>query len=153
MLDNPQPRESRAREIAPDAPNATVIDVLVAKTGTGSHPNEITCSITGKPGSEHYVTGNKISLPSFAGPFEIKFQLAGDLDWQDHDAFNTQKGNCPPRGTHCKDQIWLQPPNGKELSILNLNGGQKCKVHYRMNFADGTYCDPIMDNGGNSIEA
>lgn len=150
--DDAKAKASRTKEIAPGSSNATNIEVWVKKTGDGKKPNEIICSITPKAGSEHYVSNDTITLPSFTGPFQITFDVVEPLEWQDHDPFNTEKGNCPARGGTCKDQIWLQPADGSELSVLNLNSGQKCKVHYRMNFADGTWCDPVMDNGGNSFD-
>lgn len=149
MLDDPKTK-GRSREINQGDPNAGLIQVWVTKTGTGPQQNEIQCSVTPKPGSEHYVNGNRIGLPSYGGPFAVEFELKSPLDWQATDPFDTQKGTCPQRGTNCNDQIWLQPPNGRKLTILNLNGGSRCEVHYRMNFADGSWCDPIMDNGGNS---
>ena len=150
MLDVPKADEGRSRHFARGGPNAGVIEVLVTKTGDGQKPNEILCSITPKRGSEHYVNNNTITLPGYGGPFEVIFDLVEPLEWQESDPFDSQKGTCPPRGGSCTDQIWLQPPNGSSLSVLNLNGGSPCEVHYRMNFADGTWCDPIMDNGGNS---
>lgn len=142
--------KGRSRQINPGDPNAGLIKVWVEKTGAGPEPNEILCSITPKPGSEHYVSHDKIELPSYGGPFAIEFELRPPLDWQAADPFDTHKGSCPPRGDNCNDQIWQQSPSGKNLTILNLNGGSKCEIHYRMNFSDGSWCDPIIDNGGNS---
>ena len=150
MLDDPKSNEGRDRHIAQGSPNAGLIEVWVEMLGPGPGTNEVLCSITPKPGSVHHVSKNKISLPSYGGPFQIKFELKSPLDWETSDPFDTQEGTCPERGSHCNDQIWMQSPNGKTLSILNLNGGSRSEIHYRMNFANGTWCDPIMDNGGNS---
>lgn len=150
MLDDPKSNEGQSRQINPGDSNASLIEVWVTKESAGSKPNEIICSITPKPGSEHYVADDEINLPSYGGPFQVTFELKPPLNWQASDPFDTQKGTCPARGGNCSDQIWQQPPNGKTLSILNLNGGSRCDVHYRMNFDDGTWCDPVMNNGGNS---
>jgi hypothetical protein len=125
------------------------IKIKVKKKGVVSG-KEIECDILpDDPGSNGYVTGNKIKLPKDDGPFRIQFKLDG-LEWDEDNPFNTSRNGCPPAGGKTNDdaQIFLQPATQNSLTILNLNDGDECQIHYRMNFADGTYCDPIMDNGG-----
>jgi hypothetical protein len=129
--------------------NATAVKVHVRKTGENGH--QIQCEILPDPGSEGYVSNNEINLTPNGGPFRIQFRLEDPLDWDTAEPINTSQAGCPGKHTNDDQQIFLQSPNGKFLTILNLNGGDPCTIHYRMNFADGTYCDPIMNNGGTSI--
>lgn len=131
-------------------PTAKLIKVKVTKTGGSG--NNVDCTIEpDDPGSGPYVSGNKIGLPNNNGPFRIQFRLT-NVDWDPNNPFTTRVNNCPSPGakTNYDEQIFLQSPNGKSLTILNLNGLDPCEIHYRMNFSDGTSCDPIMDNGGNT---
>jgi len=97
------------------------------------------------------VKDNKITLDAKAGPFIIEFKLTGNLDWAEKNPFLVKKGECPGEGEFEREQIWIQPPDGKKLTVLDLNSGKGCELHYRMNFADGTSCDPIIENGGGGI--
>jgi hypothetical protein len=128
------------------------LKVLVKPTGA-IHGHEIECELEpGDNASRPYVTKDTIRLTKDEGPFRVQF-LLDDLEWDEDNPFNTTRAaGCPPAGAKTNDdeQIFLQPANGKSLTVLNLNDGDACKIRFRMNFADGTYCDPIMDNGGRS---
>jgi hypothetical protein len=129
--------------------NASPIKVHVHKVSqTGQ---KVECQILPDAGYEHYVSNNEINLTENGGPFRIEFRLEDPLEWDGADPMNTSQAGCPGKHTNDDQQIFLQSPNGKFLTILNLNGGDPCTIHYRMNFLDGSYCDPIMNNGGTSI--
>ena len=128
------------------------IKVIVTPTG-GGHGNQIDCDLTpGDHASAPYVpTTDKISLPQNDGPFRIEFELAGNLEWDEDNPFNTSRAaGCPlaSKKTNDNEQIFLQPADKSTLTVLNLNDGNAAKIQFRMNFSDGTYCDPILENGG-----
>jgi len=126
------------------------IKVLVTPNG-GSNGKQIDCDLApGDNASRPYVTKDKVTLTKDEGPFRIEFELDG-LYWDEDNPFNTSRAaGCPPgnKKTNDNEQIFLQPANGRSLVVLNLNDGDACRIQFRMNFADGTYCDPILENGG-----
>jgi hypothetical protein len=129
-------------------PNANVIKVRVEKRSENG--KEYECDILPDDHqSGPYVSNNVITLPNKGGPFRIKYRLV-NLDWNTADPFWSKKSGCPNGKGNDEEQIFLQPPNGREMAILDLNEGDKCQIHYRMNFQGGYFCDPIVDNGGNN---
>lgn len=152
MAKDPQPAHGFDKGV--NAPHqkedrTTMIKALVREVDrTG---DEIICEILPDGGSSAtYVRNNLITLPAGEGPFRIRFRLEG-LAWDPDHPIATAKGKCPAgKKANENEQIFFQLPNDRDLTIINLNAGDACQVHYRMNFDDGTYCDPIMDNGGNS---
>jgi hypothetical protein len=146
----PMSEQGLMHSAAAGKPTAKAIKVKVTKTGGSG--NNIDCTIEpADPGSGPYVSGNRIGLPKNDGPFRIEFTLT-NLEWDPDNPFTTRANNCPPVGAKANydEQIFLQSPKDKSLTIVNLNAFDPCEVHYRMNFSDGTSCDPIMDNGGNT---
>lgn len=128
------------------------IKVVVTPNGT-VHGNQIDCDLSpGDHASRPYVpTTDSIRLPQNDGPFRIEFELAGGLEWDPDNPFNTSRAAGCPAGskrTNDNEQIFLQPADPSTLTILNLNDGDAARIQFRMNFANGTYCDPIMENGG-----
>lgn len=95
---------------------------------------------------------DKIVLDPGEGPFCIELKLDGSLDWDQAEPLWIQEGACPGSNQIASQQIWLdRKPNGKTITLLNMNVGNPCELHYRMNFSEGYYCDPIMQNGGGNI--
>ena len=134
---------------SPGGPNAGLIKVAVKKKPGSPGTGEIQCTIKPESGSNPYVADNVINLPENGGAFRIQFRLEG-LDWNHNEPFYSSQAGCPDHKTNDDTQIFLQAPNGKFLTILNLNGGAACQIHYRMNFTGGIWCDPILNNGGNT---
>ena len=96
--------------------------------------------------------GGKIELDAGEGPFCIEFKLSGNLDWKAGDPVWTDERQCPASGQTASQQIWVdRNPDKKSLTLLNMNVGASCDIHYRLNFTDGYYYDPIMSNGGGNI--
>ena len=128
------------------------IKVKVTPSGTIPPTGEVPCDVTaiGNPGGGS-VQNNKIKLDPTEGPFCIQFDLDNRLDW-DADPIWIKKNNCPNNASSEPDQIWVDntPDNGV-LTIMNMNVGGPCELHYRLNFTGGRYCDPIMENGGGNI--
>jgi hypothetical protein len=130
---------------APGGPKT--IAVVVKEVSRSGH--NVTCSIQPDNGaSAPYVSNDTITLPEREGPFRIRFRLDG-LDWDSAEPMATRRGGCPQgKKGNDNEQIFLQPPVKREMTIVNLNAGEPCTIHYRMNFTNDDYCDPIMINRG-----
>ena len=128
------------------------IGVKVTPTGAIPPTGDVPCNITaiGAPGGGS-VQNNKIKLDATEGPFCIQFELDKALDW-DTDPIWIKKNKCPKSAGGEPDQIWVDPtPEDGVLTIMNMNVGNACELHYRLNFTAGRFCDPIMENGGGNI--
>lgn len=126
------------------------IKVKVKPSGTIPPTGEVPCDIKDAGSSGGRVEGNKIKLDDGEGPFCIQFVLDNDLEWATNgDPIWIQKDACPQDACSVPDQIWVDktPKNGI-LTIMNMNVGDRCELHYRLNFTDGRFCDPIIENGG-----
>jgi hypothetical protein len=126
---------------------------VIVTPKAGGNANQIDCDLTpGDHASAPYVPDtDTIKLPVNEGPFRIQFELAGGLEWNEDNPFNTSRAaGCPPGNKKANDdeQIFRQPADKTTLTVLNLNDGNPIRIQFRMNFANGTYCDPIMDNSG-----
>jgi len=128
------------------------ISVNVTPKGAIPPTGDVPCDITakGNPGGGS-VHNNKIKLDDTEGPFCIQFHLDNKLDW-DADPIWIKKNVCPNNASSEPDQIWVdKTPQGQVLTIMNMNVGSPCELHYRLNFTGGLSCDPIMENGGGNI--
>lgn len=120
--------------------------------GTGQD-TEIECDLRPLGNANHgrLKSNGDIELDQGHGPFCIQLTLKG-LEWQDKDPLWVRQGQCPDSAQVASQQIWLdRKPNGKTMILLNMNVGEACDLHYRMNFKGDYYCDPIMKNGGGNI--
>lgn len=124
------------------------IKVKVTPRGAVPPTGEVLCDIDPISVGGGKVQNNKISLDAREGPFCIQFKLDNSLDWSS-DPIWVQLDDCPDTSCSEPDQIWVEKtPKNKILTILNMNVGNPCELHYRLNFTGGRFCDPIMDNGG-----
>lgn len=125
------------------------IKVKVTPRGAIPPTGEVACDIDPNgPVGGGKVQNNKISLDAGEGPFCIQFKLDNSLDW-DADPIWVQLNTCPTGQCSEPDQVWVdKTPENRVLTIMNMNVGGACELHYRLNFTGGRFCDPIMDNGG-----
>jgi hypothetical protein len=139
----PKQLESLVIEVRPPTP-------LPPKQGAQT---QIDCQLLeiSTSGKGHLKSG-KIELEQGEGPFCIQLKLAGALDWDTRDPLWIEEGQCPGSSKVASQQIWVdRTANKKAVTLLNMNVGSPCELHYRMNFSDGYFCDPIMSNGGGNI--
>jgi hypothetical protein len=117
-------------------------------TRTGGHGANVQCDISGDP---KYVASNAIFLPTNEGDFEISFKLdpASGLSW-DGRAFCADVGKCPHGPAqdpgHPKGQFTASAPAGETLTVHAAGQGKRSVAHYRLDFAGGDSCDPIIIN-------
>ena len=127
------------------------IKVRVTPRGAIPPTGEVVCDITlvGNAGGGH-VANNTITLDPDEGPFALQFDLDHRLDWAAQgDLIWLQENECPEDACPVPSTIWLsQTQNNHVLTIMNMNVGAACDLHYRLNFTDGRYCDPVIENGG-----
>ena len=112
---------------------------------------EVACDITVVGNSSGgKVENNKITLDRGEGPFCLQFDLDHSLEWAtDVDPIWLQKDSCPDNACSVPDQIWVdKTPRKGVLTIMDMNVGDGCELHYRLNFTEGRYCDPVIENGG-----
>jgi hypothetical protein len=132
------------------------IKVKVMPSGTIPQTGEVACNLTvlGNTGGGK-VTGNNIELDHAKGPFALQFDLDRSLDWATSgDLIWLLEGSCPMDVCPVPNQIWIDnTPRNRVLTIMDMNTGPKCELHYRLNFTDGRYCDPVIENGGGNIFA
>lgn len=116
------------------------IDVSVKPTGVAVNGNEVECDLKGAE-----VTDDAIFLPQ-SGDYDINFKLdaAGAASWDTNDPFCAKNGKCPPPKAAAHGQVTLKSVSAKTLTVTAKAPGQRNVVHYRLNFADGTTCDPII---------
>jgi len=132
-------------------------EISIEVTPVGPQPNPppsvdtpIECTLQQKGSSNGgKLEGNRIVLQQFAGPFCIRLKLKGWLQWRANDPLWVAKDNCPKIAGVDHDQIWLDKnPKNDTIVLLDMNFGDACTLHYRMNFEGNVHCDPIMENGG-----
>ena len=72
-----------------------------------------------------------------------------------HDAIFIQPGS-KPQGKVYKDAGQLGPPklskNKTVLVLKDKNKGQPMEFHYALNFSDGSKIDPVIKNGGGTVQ-
>ena len=126
------------------------IKVNVTPRGSIPPAGEVPCDITLQGGSGGKVDRNKIELDAGEGPFCIQFDLDRSLQWDTTgEPIWIWRDECPKWECHDRSQIWVdKPPKNGVLTIMNMNVGAPCELHYRLNFAGDRYCDPIIENGG-----
>jgi len=131
------------------------IKVKVTPSGPALPTGEIPCDIraVGNP-SGGKVNNNRIELDRGEGPFCLQFDLDHSLNWtSEGDPIWVRQNECPMNASYVPDQIWIDktPKNGV-LTIMDMNVGDHCTLHYRLNFANGQFCDPVIENsGGNTF--
>jgi hypothetical protein len=131
------------------------IKVKVTPSGTIPPTGAVACDIraVGNP-TGGKVEKNKIELFEGEGPFCLQFDLDNRLEWATQgDLIWIQKNACPEDTCPVPDQMWIdKTPNNRVLTIMDMNVGEPCTFHYRLNFSDGRYCDPVIENsGGNTF--
>lgn len=131
------------------------IKVKVTPTGPSLPTGEIPCEIRAVGNtSGGKVEDNKIKLDREEGPFCLQFDLDHSLEWAaDGDLIWIMEDECPTSASYVPEQIWIDktPKNGV-LTIMDMNVDDRCELHYRLNFADGHFCDPVIENsGGNTF--
>lgn len=125
------------------------IVIEVSPNGLPDGKGERNCTLTQKSAGQHgRLVGQDIELDSQQGPFVIKFELDNSLDWDANDPFWIRQGSCPGSKQIDNKQIWAGDAKGKSVTIMDMNVDAPCTLKYRMNFDDGTYCDPVIENGG-----
>lgn len=127
------------------------IKVKVAPIGPVPQTGEVHCNITvlGNTGGGK-VVNNRITLDPGKGPFAIQFDLDRDLDWATQgELIWVDMTQCPIGSCSVPSQIWVdQTPRNRVLTIMNMNVDPPCDLHYRLNFTDDRYYDPVIENGG-----
>lgn len=113
--------------------------------------NEIFCEIDpsqGTPGK--FVKGGVIKLPA-GGQFDLTYNLkAGDIPGLQFDAadpFCSDASTCPAPGAQNGQYANPRVTAPTTLSVEAAPVPPRNAVHYRLNFSNGTYCDPIIING------
>ena len=110
------------------------------------------CEIDRAPGTPgHLVKGGAIKLPP-GGQYEINFVLqpgqVPGLQFDANDPFCADANNCPvPGDNNAQYSSPRVDPAGTKLTIDADPSPPRNAVHYRLNFTNGTYCDPIIING------
>jgi len=125
------------------------IKVKVTPKEPVSPSGEVPCDVSAPGGGNGWkVEHNKIELDPTEGPFCIQFDLDKSLDWAS-DPIWIQKDSCPMSSCSEPDQVWVdKTPEKGVLTIMNMNVGNRCQLHYRLNFTGDRYFDPIIENGG-----
>ena len=129
------------------------LKVRVTPVGEIPDTGPVECDITSPGGGNGWkVEDNEIHLEKAEGPFCIQFDLDNDLDWDVDDPIWIQEDICPEGACPRPDQIWIfKNPRRELLTIMDMNVGDGCRFKYRLNFTDGRYCDPVIENGGNNV--
>ena len=132
-------------------------EIMIEVTPVGPQPNPppsidtpIECTLQQKGSSNGgKLDGDRIVLDQYAGPFCVRLKLKGWLNWRAGDPLWVAKDNCPTSAQVDHEQIWLyKNPKNDTIVLLDMNVGDACTLHYRMNFEGNVHCDPIMSNGG-----
>lgn len=100
--------------------------------------HDVECDIAG-----HDVIDDAIILAK-ERTFQINFNLQGPKQWDKANPFNARSGKCPRQDAPAHGQYDVVACTDKKLTIEARAPGRKSIVHYRLNFADGTTCDPII---------
>jgi hypothetical protein len=125
------------------------IVIEVSPNGPPDGNGERQCTLTQRSAGPHgRLNGQDVELDPTYGPFLIKFELDNSLDWDSNNPFWIRRGSCPGSKYVDHKQIWSGGAKGKVVTIMDMNVDAPCTLRYRMNFDDGTYCDPIIENGG-----
>lgn len=151
-------------------PSRTTVDVIV--TPQIRQGNDVYCEIDpAGGGSARYVKGGIIKLRS-GGTYDVNFTIqafgakdeaqikeCGDLAWSAEqgecatvqgaatmsNAFWSDRHSCPTSATQ-DSQVKNVTVNGGTLTVEIVPDGSRNVVHYSLNFADGSSCDPIIIN-------
>lgn len=110
------------------------------------------CDIDAAPGTPgKFVKGGNIKLPA-GGEYDLTFELqpgnVSGLQFNSSDPFCSDSNNCPQMGQQ-NSQYSNATANGTTLTVHAKPAQPKNACHYRLNFADGSSCDPIIINGEN----
>ena len=120
----------------------TRFTAIVTPTAPPDSDGNVECLITGP---KKYVADNAIFLPAKAGGYDIDFVLADKTYSWDVEPFWCQSGHCPKKATG-KGKISYQKPTTKGIRVHAAAPKGKAVSHYRLNFRNGYYCDPIIIN-------
>jgi len=156
-LNSPSPSPAPANSGTSNVAGKQIEDVHIEVSPAGPQPNppppmdtHIDCILTQQGSSKGAkLQGDRIVLDEFGGPFCIRLKLKGWLKWRAGDPLWITRDNCPSSPAVDHEQIWLDKnPKNDTIVLLDMNVGDACTLHYRMNFEGHVHCDPIMDNGG-----
>jgi hypothetical protein len=109
------------------------------------------CEIDRAPGTPgHFVRGGAVKLPA-GGQYEINFilqtgQVPG-LEFDANDPFCSDPNTCPAPGQNDGQYTNPRVTAPTTLTVDADPAPPRNAVHYRLNFSNGTYCDPIIING------
>ena len=124
------------------------IDIDLTVTPQNKNGNDVQCSISGPT---EFMDGQAIKLPLSEDEYRLKFRLADGgrvkVDWDNGNPFATKKGGGCPDKHEKDDQFHGIQANGDTVTVIANGQDRKSVVHYRMNFADGSSCDPMIKNG------
>ena len=112
----------------------------VSVTPTGKNGNEVHCDITGKE-----VVDDAIFLASDKS-YDIVFDLdaAAAETWDQQNPFCASNGKCPPVNAPAHGQYKVKSVSAKTLTVEARAPNARSVIHYRLNFAGGGTCDPII---------
>ncbi|MBA3576365.1 MAG: hypothetical protein H0W39_01945 [Sphingomonas sp.] len=116
---------------------------VTPKPGTGTG-NEIECDISGTN-----VCDDAIFLPK-TGNYEITFEIDPKVtaDWKKADPFCARLKKCPRRGSPSHGLMQVKCVAADLQSFIVEARASPIPArqvfHYRLNFADGATCDPII---------
>jgi hypothetical protein len=148
------------------SPTTTAVNVSV--TPKVKQGDKVYCEIDRGPHtSSQHVKGGIIKLPRSGETYEVNFAIdttaaeggAEGLSWAEgqmecqtpassfkgSNAFWSNQGSCPS-GPMQDSQVKSVDVAGTVLTVTIVPDGNKNVVHYSLNFADGSSCDPIIIN-------
>lgn len=134
-----------------DMTKAETTRVVVDITPMLRNGGTVYCEVDPAPGSGRYVKGGVIKLPRGA-TYDVEFRIQpGEVEGLQFDPeapFWSAANACP--GAAGNDGQFTDPTyvDPTTASVRATPVGGKNAVHYRLNFNDGSNCDPIIINGG-----
>lgn len=104
--------------------------------------NELECDITGH---KDYVVDDAVMLPHDKD-FKLVFELDqnAQVKWDRNNPFGAKTGKCPPTNAQAHSHIKKTSVNDRTLEVEARAPNKRSVVHYRLNFDDGSTCDPII---------
>lgn len=116
------------------------IEINVKPNGPTGQPGEVDCDISGTNVIDH-----AIILPK-NGTFEIRFNLDGPAtaSWHDTNPFCAQVGKCPRLNSASHGNMTVTSNSSRQFTVQARAMGRRTIFHYRLNFAGGGTCDPII---------
>jgi hypothetical protein len=115
------------------------VDVSVTPTGR-IRGNEVECDLEGRD-----VEDDAIFLERDR-TFVINFNLDphGPDSWDEENPFSARTGKCPRPDAEPHGLMRVTDVSPKQLTVTAGPVRRRSVIHYRLNFADDTTCDPII---------